>query len=144
LAALAGLAARPWRLLVAGVRAPRTWERRAERLRLAGRVRFQPEADMRALLAAADLTALPTWRDTSSLVALESLASGTPVITSARCGEAGLVVDGRTGSVVADPADVDGLRARLAEWIERSVRGAAADPRAVREAVEDRGAPAWL
>ncbi len=144
LEALAGIRALPWRLVAAGAKRGRLLGRQCDRLGIGERVRFLPLADMQALLAAADLTCLPTWRDTSSLVLLESLASGTPVITTSRAGEEGLLEEGISGSVVADPGDVAGLRARLEEWIGRIAGGEEPDRAAIRAAVSDRGEETWL
>ena len=57
------------------------------------------------LLAAARCLLLPTLvPETSSLVAMEALACGTPVIAFAACAVENIVEHGRTGFVVDDPA----------------------------------------
>lgn len=133
----------PWTLVVAGPRDTRTWERAA---RAAGldphRVRVVRDVDSAALLAAADVCVLPTWRDTSGLVVLEALASGTPVITTARAGACD-VIQPHAGTVLAEPGDVEALAAALSTWIAR-VRDRAVDREAVRACVAHRGLAPWL
>jgi glycosyltransferase involved in cell wall biosynthesis len=143
LEALAGLDAGPWRLLVAGVRRESGWRRRAKRLGLADRVSFVRDADPVELAAAADLTALPTWRDTSSLALLESLAAGTPVVTTARAGAATAIADPAAGTVLADPADVGALGDALAAWLDR-LRSQPVDRTTVRRGSRLRDRAAWL
>jgi UDP-glucose:(heptosyl)LPS alpha-1,3-glucosyltransferase len=114
--ALARLSARglDLRLAVAGSTGGPAWTRLAERLGIAGRVRFLGHADdMRPLYAAADLLLHPTRWDACSLATLEAMASGLPVLTSARNGAAERIVDGESGLVVADPEDVAALAQRL-------------------------------
>ena len=145
LAALAGLRESRWTLLCAGVRHPATWARLAARRGLdAGRVRLVGALDAGALWAAADLCALPTWRDTCGLVVLEALASGVPVVTTSRAGAAEALADPRAGTVLQRPGDVAALRASLAGWLERLPRRGQAERAAARACVLGRGADAWL
>lgn len=59
------------------------------------------------LLAGARCVLVPsTVRETSSLVAMEALASGTPVVAYPSGALADLVDDGRTGFLVSDPASM--------------------------------------
>jgi glycosyltransferase involved in cell wall biosynthesis len=142
LAALARLQGLKWTLIVAGARDAKGWEERASREGVEpGRLRIVREAESVALFSAADLCVLPTWRDTSGLVLLESLACGTPVVTTARAGAADVV--GRdAGAVVANAGDVEGLASALATWMERVNGGV--DREAVRACVEGRGLGAWM
>lgn len=100
------------------------------------------EVDAAALLAASDVACLPTWRDACGLFVLEALASGVPVVTTARAGAAEAVT-GTAGSVIDHPGDVAALRAELATWLDRA-RGGAVDRERVRDAVSDRGEGSWL
>ena len=141
--ALALLPARRWRLLVAGPRETRRWERALARAGLArDRFRVVADADPLALATAADLVALPTWRDTSGLALLEALAAGTPVVTTSRAG-ASARVGPDAGSVVADPGDATAIARELERWLERVERGAI-DRDAVRASVADLGRARWL
>lgn len=62
------------------------------------------ETDVADLLAASDVLAHPTWRDTSGLVILEALASGVPVVTTRAAGACGHVGSG-AGIVLDTPGD---------------------------------------
>lgn len=79
--------------------------------------------------AAADVYVHPTWYDPCSLVVLEALASGVPVITSRFNGAGELILPGREGYVVDDPGDVDtiaDLVTRLLDPARRAAMGQAA------------------
>jgi len=88
----------------------------AERARFAGRL---PDAELHSLLAVADWFVHPTLYEGSSLVTLEAMAHGVPVIASRAGGLPDKVLDGVSGYLVA-PGDVD-------ELAEALVRAAAAD-----------------
>lgn len=142
-AALTRLRGGPWVLVVTGaedVDAVRDASRRA------GidprRVRFLPYHDTSAVFAAADVVVHPTWRDTSGLVVLESLACGTPVVTTSAAGEAS-TIDAGSGTVLARPGDAGGLARALDHWIER-VRADGVDAEHVRSRVADRDAESWM
>ncbi len=86
-------------------------------------------ARKRRLLAAARCLLVPSLVDeTSSLVAMEALASGTPVIAFPAGALASLIDDGRTGFLVRDAAE-------MARAIPRAVE---IDPAACRRAAEAR------
>lgn len=108
-------------LWVAGRDAVGPWRRRAERLGVAGRVRFLgPRDDMEDVYAAADALVLPTRYDAFANVCLEAAASGRPVVTSAANGAADLLRD--AGFVVEDPGDVEGFVGALARLADPAVR----------------------
>jgi len=93
------------RLLVVGkgpVEKLRAWaESRAP-----GRVVFAgPVADTAPWYAAADAFVLPTNYDPCSLVVLEALAAGLPVITSTMNGAGELMTHGREGWILGTPGD---------------------------------------
>jgi UDP-glucose:(heptosyl)LPS alpha-1,3-glucosyltransferase len=101
------------RLTAAGF-PPGPWARRAERLGLRDAVDLPGPSDRpEALHAAADLLAHPTFYDPCSLVVLEALASGLPVVTTEANGAAEWVT-AESGSVVADPRDEEALAEALA------------------------------
>ncbi len=86
----------------------------AERLGIEQRVKFldrQPR--IARLYAAADLFVLPSVYEPFPNVNLESMACGTPVLTSASCGGADLVEDGVNGYVVPSPEAVREMADRL-------------------------------
>ena len=87
----------------------------AERLGLAGRVRFTGSvSDVRPYHAASDAFVLATLYDPQPNAALEAMASGLAVVTTRRCGVAELLAEGESG-FVRDALDV----ARLSEALER-------------------------
>lgn len=114
----------PLRLFVAGGRGitPR-YRRLAFRHGAAEAVEFLgPVDDPTELYAAADIYAQPTWYDPCSLVVLEALAAGLPVITTAANGAGELITPGAEGEVLADPSDVDALAEALARYCDPAIR----------------------
>jgi UDP-glucose:(heptosyl)LPS alpha-1,3-glucosyltransferase len=63
--------------------------------------------------AAADVYVQPTFYDPCSLVLLEALASGLPVVTSRFNGAGELLDSGKQGFVIDDPANADELAEAL-------------------------------
>lgn len=105
---------RPFRLLVAGNPRFQSYRRLARRLGVAHKVQFfGPCADMRSCYFAADFLVHPTFYDPCSLVVLEALACGLPVITTRFNGASELLHPPREGYVIDDPHD----HRRLAEGI---------------------------
>ena len=95
--------------------------------------------DTAPFYAAADVFALPTWYDSCSLVVLEALASGVPVITSSHNGASELLTAGRDGFVVDDPGDWQQTANHLVGLLDAATRermGAAARHLAERHPVE--------
>ena len=81
----------------------------AARLGLSGRVNFTgPLQDVRLWYGAADGFVLPTLYDPCPNAALEALACGLPVLTSATCGAKEWISPGGNGWVL-DPLDKDAL-----------------------------------
>jgi UDP-glucose:(heptosyl)LPS alpha-1,3-glucosyltransferase len=62
-----------------------------------------PRPDVEGLYAAADAVALPARYEPFGNVHLEALASGVPVLSSARAGGSEVVRQGANGWVVAEP-----------------------------------------
>jgi UDP-glucose:(heptosyl)LPS alpha-1,3-glucosyltransferase len=117
---------RPFRLLVAG--GPRTarWEALARRLGVADRVNFVGYcADTRNCYFAADFLVHPTFYDPCSLVVLEALACGLPVITSRYNGAAELFREPEEGYVVEDPHDHARLAWAVGQLFDPARRAAA-------------------
>jgi glycosyltransferase involved in cell wall biosynthesis len=144
LEALGRLTERPWRLLIAGPRRLPYWRGRARAAGLgSSRLSMFRDLDSATLLAASDVLAHPTWRDPFPLVVLESLASGTPVITTREAGAAHLIEEGVSGRVLDRPGDVQALTAALAETLDRLAR-APFDREAVRASALGHDASTWL
>ncbi len=81
-------------------------------VRLLGRI-----ADTRALLAAADVLAIPSRQEGQGIVALEAMAAGTPVVASRVGGLAEMLADGGT-ALLAPPGDAGLLAAALSRLRE--------------------------
>lgn len=97
---------KPFRLLVAGNPKTAGYERLAQRLGITDNVRFIGYcAETRNCYFAADFLVHPTFYDPCSLVALEALACGLPVITSRYNGASELLTPPRDGFVLDDPHD---------------------------------------
>jgi glycosyltransferase involved in cell wall biosynthesis len=107
-------------------------ERLAARLGLAARVRFvgvQPHEKLPALLGAADVMVLPTATEGLANVWVESLACGTPVVTSDVGGAREVIATPDAGRLV--PRDPAAIAAAVGE-----ILAAPPDPAAVRKAAE--------
>jgi UDP-glucose:(heptosyl)LPS alpha-1,3-glucosyltransferase len=87
----------PYATLAEGARFPRN-------LVYAGATR-----DVRPYYAAADFFVLPTRHDPCSLVVLEALAMGLPVVSTRFNGACEVMTEGEHGFVLPDPADVGAL-----------------------------------
>jgi UDP-glucose:(heptosyl)LPS alpha-1,3-glucosyltransferase len=95
------------RLLVVGKQDPAAYARLARELRVDERVVFHPPtASPQEFYRQADFFVLPTWHDPCSLVVLEALAMGLPVISTAYNGACEVMIDGTHGFVLKDPSDV--------------------------------------
>jgi UDP-glucose:(heptosyl)LPS alpha-1,3-glucosyltransferase len=116
-----------FRLLVAGNKNFASYERLAHRLGIAGRVVFLgPCRDMRDCYFAADFLIHPTFYDPCSLVVLEALACGLPVITSRYNGASELLTPPREGYVIGDPHDCDRLAWCMTQLLDPARRAACA------------------
>jgi UDP-glucose:(heptosyl)LPS alpha-1,3-glucosyltransferase len=74
---------------------------------------------------AADVYVQPTLYDACSLVVLEAMACGLPVITSACNGASEMIEDGREGSILDDPQDEADLARRMERYLSAEVRAKA-------------------
>lgn len=105
-----------FRLLVAGNPNVRAYESLAKKLGIADVVRFVGHCDpMRNAYFAADFLVHPTFYDPCSLVVLEALACGLPVITTTANGASELLDPPQEGYVVEDPHH----HVQLAECLEK-------------------------
>lgn len=92
-------------------------EAQARSLGVADRVLFagyQSQAEVSGHMANAGVFVLPSFAEGLPVVLMEALASQTPVVTTRIAGVSELVIDGKTGVLIA-PGDVDGLADALRE-----------------------------
>ena len=81
-------------------------------------VRFLgPVREMAQVYAAAHLLVVPSIYEPFSLVALEALGAGIPVITSKVAGISEILTHGVHGKVIERPSDIGALSAALRHWI---------------------------
>jgi UDP-glucose:(heptosyl)LPS alpha-1,3-glucosyltransferase len=109
---------RPGRVVVVGGQKFGKYEALARRLGVADRVKFLGfRADPRDTYFAADFLVHPTFYDPCSLVALEALACGLPVLTS-RYNGAGEKLTPECGIVINDPHDGRELGTALTDMLD--------------------------
>lgn len=95
---------RPIHVIVTGGGDAGPFRRQAARGGVARFVHFVGyQDDVRGCYQAADFFAQPTYYDPCSLVVLEALASGLPVITTMQNGASELLTDGREGRILTSP-----------------------------------------
>jgi UDP-glucose:(heptosyl)LPS alpha-1,3-glucosyltransferase len=133
------------RLLVCGSDRDQRHRRLAARLKIGDQVRFLGFVDdVQQCFAGSDVFAFPTFYDPCSLVVLEAMRAGLPVITTRTNGAAELVHEEADGFVIESAWDVGALGDRLARLIaDRTLRermGARAWTSAARFSLVDRQA----
>jgi UDP-glucose:(heptosyl)LPS alpha-1,3-glucosyltransferase len=102
------------RLLVVGKQDPSAYASLARQLGVADRVVFHPPtATPQAFYAQGDFFVLPTKHDPCSLVVLEALAMGLPVISTVFNGATEIMTHGTHGIVLSDPSDVGALASAM-------------------------------
>ena len=117
--------ARPIHLLVVGCASTAPFRRLAARLGLAEVVHFVGFVpDIRACYWSSDFFVLPTYYDPCSLVVLEALACGLPVITTACNGAGELMTDGREGTILTAPDALGELAGALDRMADDPTRRA--------------------
>ena len=72
--------------------------------------------------AASDVYVQPTFYDPCSLVVLEALGCGLPVITTRLNGAGELVTEGKEGYLLGDPADAHELLSRMEMFFDTRLR----------------------
>ena len=108
-----------WHVLAAGRCKQRRWEAMARRLDVADRLHLLgPLERPEELYGSVDVFAHPTFYDPCSLVVLEALASGVPVVTTSANGAAELITDGREGRVIENAGDVPALSQAIDHCLE--------------------------
>jgi len=125
---------RPVVLFVVGGEIPRDVLRAARELGVAHRIRAHGAVeDMRPVYAAADLLVHPTFHDPCSLVCLEALAMGLPVITTPQNGVAELMGH-RAGIVLEEPGNAEAVAVAIGVLADDVLRaGTARDAREIAE-----------
>jgi UDP-glucose:(heptosyl)LPS alpha-1,3-glucosyltransferase len=97
-------------LLVVGKGNPNAYLKLAKKSRVAEYVFFAGAMkDVYAAYRAADFLVLPTKHDPCSLVALEALVMGLPVISTKQNGATEVMTTGKHGFVLDNPRDISGL-----------------------------------
>jgi UDP-glucose:(heptosyl)LPS alpha-1,3-glucosyltransferase len=69
--------------------------------------------DLERYYPSADILVHPTFYDACSLVVLEALASGVPVITTRSNGAGWIISEGKEGFVIDDPSDIKTLAEKI-------------------------------
>jgi glycosyltransferase involved in cell wall biosynthesis len=111
-------------LAIAGDPSGSPFPEQAQHLGVADRTRFLGfRDDIPDLMRAADLFLFPSRYEACSLVLLEALASGLPVVTASTTGGAELV-DGEAGVILSDPGNVDKLTRTLHGLVQHPSRRA--------------------
>lgn len=127
LSAWAELGDQRLRLLVVGRPKGASYQALARQSRIAGRIVFAGHMDdSRAAYEAADFLVLPTKHDPCSLVVLEGLAMGVPVISTRFNGACEIMTPGTHGFVLDDPGDVKALATTMLAMTEDDRRKAMA------------------
>ncbi|MBI3760083.1 MAG: glycosyltransferase family 4 protein [Deltaproteobacteria bacterium] len=110
------------RLIVVGTdQAAASYERLVRRLSLSDRIKFLGQrANVDHLMRGADAFALPSLFEPFGNVAMEAMASGVPVLTSARSGVSEVVPASMREFVVNDPTDRVELASQMNALIEAS------------------------
>ncbi|MGD0770919.1 MAG: glycosyltransferase family 4 protein [Tepidisphaeraceae bacterium] len=110
-------------VVVVGKDDPARGRQQAKRLGVQDRIIFAGQTDSAAdFYAACDFFVLPTRHDSCSLVALEALAMGLPVISTVFNGACEIMTDGRHGYVLPDPADVEALTTAMSNLLDPDTR----------------------
>jgi UDP-glucose:(heptosyl)LPS alpha-1,3-glucosyltransferase len=110
-------------VLVVGKDDPARMRTLAKRLGVEDKIIFAGETRSSAdFYAASDFFVLPTRHDSCSLVVLEALAMGLPVISTVFNGACEIMVEDRHGYVLADPGDVDALAGAMEKLFDPVAR----------------------
>ena len=118
-AALLRRSGRQFIILIAGKGNPKLYRRLAVRVGCADNVIFTGSMQrIEELYCAADVYVHPAWYDPFSLVVLEALASGLPVVTTRFTGAGELITDGREGFIVDTPEAVSHLAETMALFFD--------------------------
>ena len=129
-----------WRIVVVGRARGARFRARAELLGIGDHLHLVgPMDDILPAYAACDAYVQPTWYDPCSLVVLEALACGRPVVTTRFNGASELMEDGREGIVLNTPEEIEHLADALDRLRDGELRrrmGAAARETAEQHPIE--------
>ena len=110
-------------LIVVGKGDTAPYKRLARALRVDNTTRFEgPTTEPRPYYQSADFFVLPTRHDPCSLVVLEALAMGLPVISTSSNGATEIMTDRLHGRVLTDPSDVRALASAIQELSDPQTR----------------------
>lgn len=113
-------------LVVAGQGSVGKYQSLARKLGCEAAVRFVgDQPDPLPWYHAADIYVQPTWYDPCSLVTIEALACGLPVLTSKFNGVGDWITPGVEGFVLEDPADWATLARQIGQLLDPALRAAA-------------------
>lgn len=117
---LQALAATPEaHLVVIGRDNATPWKALATKHRVEKRVHFlQPQQNLPAYYHAADVLSFPSWFDSFGFVGLESMACGTPIVTTRYAGVHETITEPEAGSIITAPSAIDELSTALQDHIE--------------------------
>ena len=125
LRAWAGHGEQRLKLLVVGRPKGAQYRAMAQHEQLRERILFAGHMDdSRPAYQAADFLVLPTKHDPCSLVVLEALAMGVPVISTRFNGACEIMTSGTHGFVLDDPTDVEGLATSMQAMVDDERRKA--------------------
>ena len=111
------------RLAIVGGKKPKHFARLAQKLGIAGAVQFvAANADVRPFYAAADAYVHPTWYDPCSLVVLEAMACGLPVVTTRYNGVSEIMTEDLQGFILENPADGEALASKMTALLDPVLR----------------------
>lgn len=115
-------------VLVVGKDDPARSRQQARQLGIENRVIFAGQTPSAAdFYAASDFFVLPTRHDSCSLVVLEALAMGLPVISTVFNGACEIMTEAKHGYILPDPADVDALTHAMSKLLDPQTRAAMHD-----------------
>lgn len=114
-----------FRLVVVGKESSDAYQRQAAARGVADRITFAgATTNPLPFYQDADFFVLPTKHDPCSLVVLEALAMGLPVISTRFNGACEIMTDGVHGFILDDPSDVTALADRMKKLLDPDVRAA--------------------
>jgi UDP-glucose:(heptosyl)LPS alpha-1,3-glucosyltransferase len=108
---------------VYGKEDPRKYSELAGDLEISDSVHFHgTTSDPREAYRRADFFILPTHHDPCSLVVLEALVMGLPVISTRFNGACEIMTNGEHGLVLSDPNDIDALAETMKKMLDPQLR----------------------